>query len=233
MDRFSYHQYDWGDLIYGTKEQLQALGLGNDRPFPGESGAPKRRIRVVDRRGYRCEIHSERSQHGIFAAHVYFPNWPEMPGFEKSAEFPYRGVKKIKYIFWDSYTGRTADLVAAGLVQAEQLPGQVGMRKTCVTIFADGTVAGGPPTANYSRRHEPGARWIRKISTETFEVCVVISGEESDKRRKAYHLERMRWEQTVRALPRPLKLQSVEARYPVARRGHLRLVWSSGATTQH
>lgn len=228
MDKASYHQYDWGDLIEGTKAQLQALGLGSGLPFPGEPGAPKRSMRVRDRRGYKCEIRlGYGDPTGIFNARVYFPNWPERPAREKSAEFPHPGVRKTLSWRWDSFKGSMTDLVAAGLALPNQFPGQPGMRKCCVTIFADGAVASGPPTANYRKRHEPGARWIQRISAHSFEICIVISHEEAERRREKYREEEALWEQALRGLPRPPKLDFGQADVKAVRRSHLRLVWSA------
>lgn len=44
MDNFEiqYHEGDGGDVIVGTKSQIQALGLGIGRAFPGEPGGPSR-----------------------------------------------------------------------------------------------------------------------------------------------------------------------------------------------
>lgn len=56
LPQLEYHELPWGDLIYGTKHQLQALGLGVDRYFPGEPGGPVRQMTVVDPRGFRTTI---------------------------------------------------------------------------------------------------------------------------------------------------------------------------------
>ncbi|MBK8760412.1 MAG: hypothetical protein IPM03_08245 [Sulfuritalea sp.] len=44
---FEYHQQLWGDMIYGTREQLQSIGIAVGMAFPGESGGPKRQMTVT------------------------------------------------------------------------------------------------------------------------------------------------------------------------------------------
>jgi len=42
-----YEQHWWSELIRGTEEQLQALGIGDGMAFPGEPGARKMRVTVL------------------------------------------------------------------------------------------------------------------------------------------------------------------------------------------
>lgn len=51
-----YTECDWGDLIEGTKEQLQALELGIGLAFPGEVGGPQIELKVRDSRGYPVRV---------------------------------------------------------------------------------------------------------------------------------------------------------------------------------
>ena len=55
---FSYEQLPWGDLIYGTKPQIQNIGIAVEMAFPGEPGGPKRLLRVLDPRGSVVLIHA-------------------------------------------------------------------------------------------------------------------------------------------------------------------------------
>lgn len=47
---------DWDDRLVGTKEQLQAAGIGVGVAFPGEPGAQPRQITVLDARGFKARI---------------------------------------------------------------------------------------------------------------------------------------------------------------------------------
>jgi hypothetical protein len=49
-------EYDWGEHFVGTKEQLQAVGIGVGVAFPGEPGAQPRQITVRDPRGFKARI---------------------------------------------------------------------------------------------------------------------------------------------------------------------------------
>lgn len=50
------YESDWGDRLVGTKEQLQAAGIGVGVAFPGEPGAQPRQITVLDPRGFKARI---------------------------------------------------------------------------------------------------------------------------------------------------------------------------------
>ncbi|MCX7173156.1 MAG: hypothetical protein NT159_04355, partial [Proteobacteria bacterium] len=69
---FLYEMLDWGDLIYGTKDELQALGIATDVAFPGEIGGPKRILEVIDPRGFHCKIKRWRGS-DTFGASIVFP----------------------------------------------------------------------------------------------------------------------------------------------------------------
>ncbi|WP_326537022.1 hypothetical protein [Pseudorhodoferax sp.] len=226
-----YAQYDWGDLIEATKEQLQALGLGVDLPFPGEPGGPKRKMRVKHAMGYDCAISNQYSEAGVFVAHIHFPNWPDKPGWAIGpANEPFPGVQLLKRVWGDEYVGSAADLVAAGLVQAEQLPGQPGMRKVRVTILPDGTVPTGPPTANLSKAaRQQGGKQVSRRGTK-YEVSIFVSDEERERRRAIVRSAEHAWELQVRSLPRPTRLDALirpAVTAPIPLQRHLRLVWSA------
>lgn len=94
---FEYNQLIWGDLIYGTKAELQAIGLGIDMPFPGEPGGPKRLLNVRDPRGFATKI--DRGWDGIrYCASIPFPgrHRPENPWVEVAP-----GLKKREGSWYD------------------------------------------------------------------------------------------------------------------------------------
>lgn len=49
-------EYDGSERFVGTKEQLQAVGIGVGVAFPGEPGAQPRQITVRDPRGFKARI---------------------------------------------------------------------------------------------------------------------------------------------------------------------------------
>src|ERR1035437_8079124 len=88
-----YHQQIWGDYIYGTKNQLQALGIGIGLSFPGEIGGPRRILKALDPRGFLAHIDNA-SWHGdgIFCASI--PLFEEYPRPEPMVQPYMPGVTK-------------------------------------------------------------------------------------------------------------------------------------------
>lgn len=131
-----YELVSCGEVITGTKEQLQALGIGAGRTFPGEPGGAKRQITVRDPRGLPVRINPERWGRG-YTARISFP------GLEYTKDRPIDfapGVQKSGGRGTPTYKGTGAALVAAGLVLAHQLPGPTGVRKQRVRIRPDGSI---------------------------------------------------------------------------------------------
>lgn len=225
-----YRQCDWGDWVQGSKVQLQALGIGLGAAFPGEPGAPRRNLKTHDIRGFDVIVSNGLSDVGVFHARIKFPGWPEAPDSGEIVRHVYPGVQTKARIWFDEHTGRPEDLVSAGLVRVEMLPGAIGMRKTRVAVRADGSLLLGPPTSNRRGWRIPGASWIERISASTFRVGVIVSKDEEERRRAADSAARRDWEETVNALPRPARLdmlRSSPAVPPTTYRSHLRLVWSA------
>ena len=241
----TYTECDWGDLIEGTKDQLQALGLGVGLGFPGEPGCPRRELVVRDPRGYPASISNRYSKDGQFAARVTFPRWPAMPSiFAEGQETQFAdGVMRIEHTGFDEYVGCATYLATAGLVQLDQLPGMPGMRKTMVTIYADGSMPGRQGN-EYSRLREPGARRMERASTEAHRVTVYVSEDERDRRQALVDRAMDLWRSAVHALTRPSRLQPIAGKQALTGgcgprwgagpsiaeelrpRQHLRLVWS-------
>lgn len=236
-----YTECDWGDAIAGSKEQLQALGLGVGMAFPGEVAGPRRVLHVRDPRGYPSKIYIGYGDHAFIAC-VRFPHLPIRPGSERRV-LTIKNLRKFEYCWFDEYTGTANDLVSAGLVRLDQLPGKPGMRKVRVRIFPDGTLPAGPRTNNHAENHMPGARCIERASLSTYRISIVVSEDEKERRRTAGAVAEDAWVREVRALPRPARLQPIghgkltgwapsvgpaaTSRAATRPGTHLRLVWSA------
>lgn len=199
-----YSECFWGDSITGTKEQLQCLGLGVGRAFPGEPGGPARRLNLRDHRGFPVTI--ERRGDNEYWASVRFTNWPQAPEVSTRTRLP-SGLLLRQSPTYDEFIGRPEALVADGLVRMDQLPGMPGMGKACVTILPDGTVA---TRANKLSR-APAARYIQRASRSTFSVTVRITEEERTQRYAARRAAKLAFELHIRSLPRPSRLQPLPA----------------------
>ena len=193
----------WGELIYGTKEQLQYIGLGVGKAFPGEADGPRRKMTVPDPRGLTAEITQSCKEKEIFCASIRFPG-RDIPE-EKWIPFAF-GVHKNEHIRFDEFFGTEEALCAAGLVQAHQFPGRPGMRKTRVIIHPDGCVATGAPTANDRKARLPGAKRIQKEGKSRYSVQVCIPEEIEELRVQVYRAKHDAWEKRMATLPRPKPL---------------------------
>lgn len=204
QQHFKYSQLLWGDLIYGTKNQLQSIGIAIGMPFPGEPCGAKRTLNVVDPRGFRTRIEKAyHKQETIFSASIPFPG--RKRDVEQWENFT-AGVRKSSVNSWfDEYIGTADALVAAGLVRDNQLPGMPGMRKVRVTILPDGSVQMGA-TSNCSEARNPGAKLIEVAAKNTYRVRVHIQKDEEQRRNEEWKRAELEWEVRMRALPRPAPL---------------------------
>ena len=203
-----YKECDWGDLISGTKEQLQAFGLGVGLAFPGELGGPRRGLRVRDPRGYPVTITRHYRDDEFFAS-IHFPHWPNEPNSIPDWAPFVHGVKRQETTWSDWYKGSAAALAAAGLVRVDELPGMPGMRRVRVVILPDGTMPSGALHATCKEARLPGAQTIERVSANSFRVGIHVSKEESERRRAAYKTARSAWLRHVRSLQRPARLQPI------------------------
>jgi len=135
------------------------------------------------------------------------------------------GIQKQEHCRFDAYIGDAESLAAAGFLRLDQLPGQPGMRKIRVTIFPDGTLPKGAPTANDEKKRLAGVRQIERVGIRNYSVRINLPEEEQVRRLAVERTATMAWEKKVRGLPRPPRLTDLTVARPG--RGHLRLVWSA------
>lgn len=211
-----YEQLPWGDLIYGTKEQIRRLGIAVASAFPGDEGYSRRRLTVRDPRGFRCHIEpcSHRAD-GVFCVSIHFPDraLPEPPFLPFSP-----GVCKQENIWTDDFVGSSDALAAAGLCRSDQLPGQAGMGKAIVTLLADGSLPTGARKAAPQAARMAGTRKITRASKSTYRVSVFVAEEVRLCRLDAYRQSRDEWEQEMYARPRPAPLQAQVSTAPTVPR---------------
>lgn len=94
------------------------------------------------------------------------------------------GVRVTEYLYNNEYSGTAEALISAGLVRANQLPGQPGMAKSCVTFYDDKRV----PPGKQSERDE---KFLRiQTAGKKFTVTQGISKEVEAERRSVEKAER-------------------------------------------
>lgn len=222
---FEYRHVTWGEVIYGSKEELQQLGIGEGLAFPGEPTGPKRVLNTMDPRGFPCRLTANDDRR--YCAMISLPGRDRPKGAAPEDFAP--GVRKRSDCFWyDEYIGTGEALVAAGLVCVEHLPGQPGMGKVAVTVFEDGTVPINPRAAGIGeKRRRAGAKWISRVSKGIFEVRIILPPVEKVRRIEASNRADSEYELRMQALPRPAPLvQKTRATEAAKRRATMRLVWS-------
>lgn len=226
---FEYKHLPWGELIYGSKDELQGLGIAIDRAFPGEPGGPRRELNVADPRGYPCSI-SRWGDSDTFSASIDLPGRErDVPAWEISDWQAFApGVKMRRTLWWgDEFVGTDAALVAAGLVVAGLFPGMPGMPKTIVSIAPDGDLR---RYRNSLGARLPGAKQVTRRNAREYLVTVHIDADEARERWELWRQTDDAWEARMLLLPRPSPL--VNAGREVAakrRRAEMKLVWSRPA----
>jgi hypothetical protein len=209
----TYNQYPWGDLITGTKQQLQALGLAVGRAFPGElgGGGPLSKLKTQDR--YGCTVVINKAVHSgceLYDARRTFPAWPENPTLRTVTETIGRGVQRRRAPWWDDYVGTPSDLIALGLISPEHVSKRSELAKKTLTVYADGSIETNRVPSKYKLKG--GARKIRETTGGKLVVQIYIPDEEGRARFKADCEARDQWERMVRTLPRPPRLTPLHDR---------------------
>lgn len=235
-EKLNYDHCDWGEAIRGTRTELQGLGIGVGLAFPGEEGGPKRKLNVIDPRGFKTSI--AKNYHGGYTALIEFPGRGRDSSVALENFAP--GITKRGEGCYDFFVGTANALVDSGLILPGQLPGQPGMRKTSVVVFADGSLPQGSPHNPSVHADQPGDKTITRKTKSTYQVRVRVSTAVRDGRLAIEHLARAQYSKRMRALARPVSLLAYERWtmpalvFAKSERGakpklpnHLRLVWSA------
>lgn len=219
---YTYHLETWGDVIFGSREALQALGLGVGMAFPSEPGGRRRALNVVDPRGFPCTISLSRSGLWTYCAAIHFP------GRQRPSDTrPYAPGVTLEHLWWsDLYTGASDALISAGLVSATQFPGAPGLGKTVASFKADGSPA---PIGRRVDSAEPGTMTIRRFG-KNFNVYLHVDADECERRNQERRARELAYEKCMVALPRPAPLVAADRQSAAhARRAQMRLAWSRPA----
>lgn len=169
--------YWWGEVYAGTKEALQDIGIGIGQQFPATSRST---LRVLDPRGLPCEVSLSYLGDGTYSARV---RYPERARPDRTMQYA-PGVKKEDCTTYDRYVGTDADLIAAGLVHAHQLPGSFGRQKTRVAL---------KPGDSDSTACVGGDVVINKTGKNRFEVLFYAEGPVRDARLAIEKAWELRW----------------------------------------
>lgn len=229
---YEYREYEWGDVISGSKEVLQRMGIGLGVDFPGEPSGPMRQMNTVDSRGFPCTIKRsydwEQFPYSVYIAHpgrAY-----RDPAKEWHESFP--GVQRQEFGFVDYFKGSAEALTAAGIVPAGMFPGMPGMRSVRVTILADGSLPAGHRNANHDGfgRECAGAKIIEKAGKCNYLVQVTVASDLGDKRLAASRADRQAWADRMAVMPRAPRLDGAIRgelnELAKQQRSALRVVWS-------
>ena len=226
---YEYREYLWGDVIDGSKEVLQRMGIGTGIGFPGEHGHNKRKVSTTDPRGFPCVITVCYSWSKFpFSVHISHPgrHYPD-PDDDWKEVFP--GVQCQSCTMVNIYKGTADALTLAGIVPAGMFPGMPGMRSGRVTILADGTLPTSHKNSVASRCTE-GVMTIEKSGKCSYQVVVKIANELEEKRYKVGRAHRMAWEARMAAMPRApridLNIRNKINEQANKKRAELRVVWS-------
>jgi len=229
---FKHMKYDWGELWCGTKQQLQAAGFALDAVFPGEEGGPVRRMTVRDVSGRKVEIRKEFRSEGpdyyYEASRHYLDDAAALKAWRLSLTTTYApGVACYSgNVRSDEFKGTAQSLVAAGLIENGQLPGQPGRGKMMVTYDAQGAQAG----TTVGIKPFVGYKSIKRVGANRYVIEVQLLDEAESLRRKhrtdlLYADRRRAFVAAREEFEHQLFQASVPALLPAAR-SHLKLVWS-------
>lgn len=226
---YEYREYPWGDVINGSKEVLQRMGIGVGIGFPGDPGSNKRKLTTTDPRGFPCVITVnygwEKFQFCVMIKHPG-RDYHDPEDCWKEA-FP--GVQSQSWVRYNAYKGTADALTSAGIVPAGMFPGMPGMRSTRVTILADGTLPTSPKNSA-ATRSTAGVMTIEKSGKCTYQVLVNIANELEEMRWGAGRAHRIAWESRMEAMPRAPRID-INIRNEInaqakQKRAALRVVWS-------
>jgi hypothetical protein len=214
--------HTWGVIFLGSKDELQSAGFGVGEIFPGEPGGNKKKATFPACNGFaKIEVslfNGDKSWLGE-------PSQSTLPNYEIDAFFiddvRYKrefepapnmpGILLYRDLHSDVYRGTSQALIAAFLIDASQLPGQVETGKIRTTFTRNGD------------------RIKKGQASQKYEVDVRVSDEEYDIRYVEY-MEKSRLRESERAQKIADYLQKIAVSQMAGQsrtKSHLKLVWSA------
>ena len=190
------HEFtSWCELWEGTKAQLQAAGIGAGLAFPGEPGAPKKKVATVDAAGFEIDIIPGDWKSAATNLH---PGYRYMARSSYIAEpkeqlellLPFApGVLKRSSIYArsDTYVGCAKALAATGIIRPDQFPGQPGRGKMRCSFHADGTPAN---CGSGNARTRPGYFSVQCMGKGRYRMEIEVA--EAERNRRAAASETLR-----------------------------------------
>lgn len=226
---------DCGVIFLGTKEELQSVGFGVGAIFPGEPGGNNKKAIFPACNGF-AKIEVCLSEGNSWLGE---PLQSTLPNYEIRASYINDEVR-FKREFQpapdmpdvllhhdtrtDVYRGTSQALIAAFLIDASQLPGQVGTGKVRTTFTRNGDrIKSGSTSQN-----REGNKTIKAVG-KFFEVAVQVSDEEHEIRHRDL-MEKWRAKDSERAQKVAEYLKKITSPSNAVKSratGHLKLVWSA------
>lgn len=218
----------WGVIFAGTQQQLQSSGIAVGVAFPGTPGANKKKLTVRDCNGFSeieirmaTGVHS-RSFDEVSGSRMYEALASYLPTENRdvrefSAVPTWPGVTFSRGNWSDDYKGTREALVAAGLAEPFQFPGEPGCGAGRTTFTPEGKrVSLGSIAA------QEGSRTVLRVG-KYFEVRIQVSNDERERRRAVW------WDKLETAgAQRKLQIKQHLAQVTQSKpRPNLRLVWSA------
>jgi hypothetical protein len=146
----------------GTKEQLQAAGIGTGMDFPGEAGAPEH-LACKCPLGFEVFVYrSGFDPPGVYRA---FSPYLPAPAEDKDAVAYAPGVTRKRGPWSWEYRGTAEALASAGLAAIGQFPGQPGRPLHLVSYRVD-------EKGSLSAKRGGRRLRIKRISKDRFEVSI-------------------------------------------------------------
>lgn len=221
------------EVFAGTKEEIQAVGFGLGKLFPGEPGANKRKLSLGKVNGFASasitRMRTFDRDAGVwveldrFEVDAYYiaRKWPDSR--TKKTDFA-SGVTRHEDLWSDVYTGSRDALIDAGLARPEQFPGTANTGKVRTTFLPDGTrVKKGGGGAS-----QAGSKTVKQFGGR-FQVEILVEDAVNEKRHSDWSKRsddaRLQYDRAL--AERAASIMTAKAATKPKHASHLRLVWSA------
>jgi hypothetical protein len=198
-----------GDLIIGTKAELQALGIAADQSFPGEEGAPRKVLWATDPRGLKTRIAFAGDER--YLVEIKLPERVAMqPRSLVSHALP-NGLVWEKCRYSDVYRASLDILISSGVLPESCIEHLSTPERGKLWVLPDGQIF--RHKARTFRRPPVGAKGVKKIANSIYEVEIEVGRAEWDAREEPWGALVMECEAKYERMPRPAPLELTPAAY--------------------